>query len=104
MTAFFGVEAAQSEKERLVLLVLDQKRGIDEYDMEFSVGGAGFLLFRTVSGSLGMGPEGMAKAQTLLLPPPRPRCMSVGNCNVLDLDLPEVKEDRIADMRDFVIE
>lgn len=112
--AFLGTEAAQAEKERLVNLVLDEDLETDFYDTKFTVIHAGHLLFRTESGSLGLGPEGMAKGDALchlaahpnpfLLRPAGPRYTNVGDCNVLDLALPDVVEELVPSMRVFEIE
>lgn len=112
--AFLGVEAAQAEKERLVDLVLDADLDIGFYDAKLKSIHAGHLLFRTECGSLGLGPEAMAKGDALchlaahpnpfLLRPAGRGYTNVGDCNVLDLDLPDVVEELIPYMRVFEIE
>lgn len=72
------------------------------------------LLFRTESGSLGLGPEGMAKGDVLchlaahpnpfLLRPAGSRYTDIGDCSVLDLDLPDVVEELVPHMKVFEIE
>ena len=118
VTAFLGVGAAQSEKERLESLVLDRDLNSSSYYdwcyTRYCVKLDGYSIFRTEGGSLGLGSEGLAKDDVIchlaahprpfLLRPAGPNYTTVEDCVVLDLDLPEVKEDMIPDMRDFVIE
>ena len=112
--AFLGEKAAQSEKERLLYLVLHEKLDLNFYTVKVAFTTIGTLLFRTESGSLGMGPEGMARGDALchlaahpkpfLLRPAGPRYTNIGDCDVLDSNLPEVVEEMIPYMRDFVVE
>lgn len=118
VTAFLGVEAAQSKKERLESLVLgrDLNSGsnYDWYHTRYCTMLDGCWIFRTEGGSLGLGSEGLAKDDVIchlaahpkpfLLRPAGPNYINVEDCEVLDLDLPEVKEEMIPDMREFVIE
>lgn len=117
-TAYLGVEAAQSEKERLESLVVHGDQNIfmeyDYYHTKYCSVLRAHSIFRTEGGSLGMGSEGLAKGNVLchlaahpkpfLLRPAGPNYTNVEDCVVLDLELPEVKEEMIPDMRDFVIE
>ena len=74
----------------------------------------GTSLFRTESGSLGMGPEVMVRGDTLchlaahsepfFLRPAGLRYINIGDCDVLDLDLPEVVDELIPYMKDFEVE
>ena len=74
----------------------------------------GPIIFRTESGSLGIGPQGIARGDTLchltahpepfLLRPAGPRYTIVSDCDVLYLDLPEVVEELIPYIRDFEVE
>lgn len=118
VAAFLGVEAVQSEKERLESFVLG--RGFNhasEYDLHlvrYNDLLAGCSIFRTDGGSLGMGSEGLAKGDVVchlaahpkpfILRPAGPNYTNLKDCAVLDLDLPEVKEEMIPDMSDFVID
>ena len=112
--AFLGDKAAQSEKERLLDLVLHEDLDFGFYTAKIIFMTTGTLLFRTENGSLGMGPEGMARGDALchlaahprpfLLRPAGPRYTNIGDCEVLDLNLPEVVEELIPCMRDFVVE
>lgn len=112
--AFLGEKAAPSQKERLLDLVLHEDLDLGFYNAKFKVLNLGTLLFRTEFESLGMGPEGMARGDTLchlaahskpfLLRPAGPRYTNVGDCKVLELDLPEVVEESILNMRDFEVE
>ncbi|KAM0803710.1 heterokaryon incompatibility protein-domain-containing protein [Usnea florida] len=114
VAAFLGEKAAQSEMERLLDLVLHDDLDLDIWNVTATYTTIGTVLFRTESGSLGMGPEGMARGDTLchlaahpepfLLRPAGPRYTNVGDCDVLDLDLPEVVEELIPYMRDFEVE
>ena len=111
---FLGEKAAVSEKERLLDLVLHVDMDLGFYTSKVNIINFGNLLFRTEGGSLGLGPEGMSKGDALchlaahpnpfLLRPAGPRYTNVGDCDVLDLDLPEVVEELIPSMRDFEIE
>lgn len=117
-TACLGEDAAQSEKERLESLILDRdlNSGLDYdyYHFVYCTLLANYSIFRTESGSLGMGFEGLAKGDVLchlaahpkpfLLRPAGLNYTNVEDCVVLDLELAEVKEEMIPDMRDFVIE
>lgn len=95
-------------------MVLNEDLDLDFYATKTTFMTIGSLLFRTESGSLGMGPEGMARGDTLchlaahpepfLLRPAGPRYTNIGDCAVLDLDLPEVVEELIPYMRDFEVE
>ena len=112
--AFLGEKAAQSEKERLMDLVLHEDLDFKFYEVKCTVVHETSKLFRTESGSLGIGPEGMARGDALchlaahprpfLLQPAGPKYTNIGDCNVLDLDLPEVVEEQIPHMREFEIE
>ena len=114
VAAFLGEKAVQSEKERLLDLVLHEKLNLDIYTAKVAFMTTSTSLFRTESGSLGMGPEGMARGDALchlaahpepfLLRPAGPRYTNIGGCAVLDLNLPEVVEELIPCMRDFEIE
>ena len=112
--AFLGFQAPQAEKERLVNLVLSEDLDIGFYEAKFLTLHYGHVLFRTESGSLGLGPKQMAKADALchlaahpnpfLLRPAGSRYTNVGDCNVLDLVLPDVMDELIPHMRVFEIE
>lgn len=111
---FLGKNAAQSERERLLDMVLHEDLDLGFYTAKVNTINYGNLLFRTEGGSLGLGPEGMARGDALchlavhpnpfLLRPAGPRYTNVGDCDVLDLNLPEVVEELIPSMRDFEIE
>ena len=114
VTGFLGEKAAQSEKKRLLDLVLHEDLDLGFYRMKANLIQNDTFLFRTESGSLGVGPKGMARGDALchlaahprpfLLRPAGPKYTNVGDCDVLDLDLPEVVEELIPKMRDFEIE
>ena len=112
--AFLGEKAAQPEKERLLDLVLHEETDFNFYEIKCIIMHSSSMLFRTESGSLGIGPEGMGRGDALchlaahprpfLLRPAGPRYTNVGDCEVLDLDLPEVVEELIPHMREFEVE
>ena len=118
VTTVLGVEATQSEKETLDSLILnrllDKDMNHDWYHTKYCAMLGGSSIFRTEGGSLGMGSEGLAKddivchlaahPKPFLLRPSGSNYTNVEDCEVLDLDLPEVREEMITDMRDFVIE
>ena len=114
MAVFLGDKAALSEKERLLDLVLHKDLDLDFYSTKATWMTIGTLLFRTKSGSLGIGPVGMARGDTLchlaahpepfLLRPAGSRYTNIGDCDVLDLNLPVVVEELIPYMRDFEVE
>ena len=114
VTVFLGEKAAQSERERFLDLVLHEDLDLGFYSVKVKLIQNDTLLFRTEGGSLGVGPKGMARGDALchlaahprpfLLRPAGPRYTNIGDCDVLDLDPPDVVEDLIPNMRDFEIE
>ena len=114
VAAFLGENAAQSQMERLLDLVLHEDLDLNIYSVTATLITISTVLFRTESGSLGIGPKGMVRGDTLchlavhpepfLLRPAGPRYTNIGDCDVLDLDLPEVVEELIPYMRDFEVE
>ncbi|KAF2239752.1 hypothetical protein EV356DRAFT_109915 [Viridothelium virens] len=111
---FLGVEAPLEDRERLVDLILNEDLDQERFFMPaIHLRTQNYLPFRTASGKLGLGPMTLEDGDELchLAPHPLPFALrptdghqvNVGECFVLDLDLPEVEAELIPYMRQFEI-
>ncbi|KAL9087745.1 MAG: hypothetical protein Q9165_006512 [Trypethelium subeluteriae] len=113
-SSFLGVDAPLADREKLVDLILNEDLDQQRFFMPaVHLRTENYLPFRTESGKLGLGPMTLEDGDELChlaphslpfaLRPVNDHHVNVGECFVLDLELPEAEAELIPYMRQFEI-